>query len=67
MTDLDFVDTPTLPQTVALDGNHINTLQELLNAVNGIPGVFERVEAYMIAREIEDPKAELSALHDAVF
>lgn len=50
-----------------LDENHWNTLQELLNAVDKIPGVWERVEAYMIAREIEDPKIEMQALRDIAF
>ena len=61
--------TVTIPETKPpeLDENHWNTLQELLNAVNSIPGVWERVEAYMIARDIDDPKAEVQALHDIAF
>ena len=50
-----------------LDDNHWNTLQEMLNALNDLPGVFERVEAFMIGRGIESPKVEIEALHKIAF
>ena len=50
-----------------LDENHWSTLQELMNAVGEIPGVWERVEAYMIGRDIENPKAEMEALRKVAF
>jgi hypothetical protein len=50
-----------------MDDNHWNTLQELLNAVAELPGVFERVEAFMIGRGIEAPKVEIEALHKVAF
>lgn len=50
-----------------MDDNHWNTLQELLNAVADLPGVFDRVDAFMRGRGIEDPKAEMEALHKIAF
>ena len=50
-----------------LDDNHWNTLQEILNALSDLPGVFERVEAFMIGRGIESPKVEIEALHKIAF
>lgn len=53
-------------ETVTLDENMINTLQELLQAVSHLPGVFERVEAWLLARYIQDPRGEIEALRKAV-
>jgi len=50
-----------------LDENHWHTLQELLTAVSSLPGVYERIEAFMMGRGIADPKVELEALHDKAF
>ncbi len=50
-----------------MDDNHWNTLQELLTAVAELPGVFDKVDAYLRGRGIEDPKAEIEALHKIAF
>lgn len=50
-----------------MDDNHWNTLQELLNAVSSLPGVADKVDAFMRGRGIEDPKAEIEALHKIAF
>lgn len=47
-----------------MDDNHWNTLKNLLDAMTDLPGVAERVEAYMMGRGIEDPHAEIQALID---
>lgn len=50
-----------------MDENHWNTLQELLNAVNELPGVWDRVESFMMGRGIDNPKLEVEALHKIAF
>jgi len=55
------------PEIVTLDENQMNTVQEILNALAAMPEAFVRVEAYMRGRDIDDPKAEIEALHKAVF
>lgn len=49
------------------DENHLSMMQEILNAVIELPGVYERVEAFMIGRGIESPRAEITTLRDLVF
>lgn len=51
----------------ALDENHFETLQNLLDAINRLPGVFERVEAYMVGRGVESPKDEIEALYKVAY
>ena len=58
---------PHEPPAPEMDDNHWNTLQELLNALAHLPGVFERVDAFMRGRGIEDPKVEIEALHSIAF
>jgi len=43
------------------------TLQELLNALGDIPGVYDKVDAYMRGRGIGDPSAHLEALRAKTF
>lgn len=50
-----------------MDDNHWHTLQEILNAVAELPGVWERVEAFMIGRGIDAPKSEMDALRKVAF
>ena len=50
-----------------MDENHWNTLQEILNAIHGLSGVEDRIEAYMLGRGIEDPKLEIRALRNIAF
>lgn len=50
-----------------MDGNHWNTLQELLNAIGALPGVMDKIDAYMRGRDIEDPQAEIGALRKIAF
>lgn len=55
------------PDTATLDENQINTVQEILNAIRDLKGVYDRADAYLRGRGIEDPQAEIEALHKAVF
>lgn len=55
------------PLADTLDENHWNTLQELLNAVGALPGVMDKVDAYMRGRGIDDPVVELDALRSKAF
>lgn len=50
-----------------MDDNHWNTLQELLNAIGCLPGVMDKIDAYMRGRDIDDPQAEISALRKIAF
>ena len=50
-----------------MDDNHWNTLQEILNALGDLPGVNDRIDAYMRGRGIEDPEAEIDALRKIAF
>jgi len=50
-----------------MDDNHWNTLQEILNALGDLPGVNDRIDAYMRERGIEDPEAEIDALRKIAF
>ena len=50
-----------------MDDNHWNTLQEILNAIGCLPGVSERIDAYMRGRDIDDPEAEIRALRKIAF
>jgi len=50
-----------------MDDNHWNTLQELLNAIGCLPGVADKIDAYMRGRDIEDPEAEIRALRQIAF
>ena len=43
------------------------TLQELLNAMGDLHGVFERVEAFMRGRGIKDPATEIKTLRAIAF
>ncbi len=55
---------PAVPEP---DDNHWNTLQEILNAIGDLPGVMDRVEAYMRGRGIEDPQVEIAVLRNIAF
>lgn len=50
-----------------LDGNHVSTVQEILSAISDLPGVMEKIDAYMRGRGIEDPQAEIGELRSVVF
>jgi hypothetical protein len=50
-----------------MDENHWNTLQELLTAIGDLPGVMEKVDAYMRGRGIEDPQEEICELRRIAF
>jgi hypothetical protein len=50
-----------------MDDNHWNTLQELLTAIGCLPGVMDKIDAYMRGRDIEDPQAEIRALRQIAF
>lgn len=50
-----------------MDDNHWNTLQELLTAIGALPGVMDKIDAYMRGRDIEDPQAEIRALRQIAF
>lgn len=53
--------------TAEMDENHWNTLQEMLNAIGALPNVYERIDAYMRGRGIDDPDAEIRALRSIAF
>jgi hypothetical protein len=50
-----------------MDDNHWNTLQELLTAIGDLPGVMDKVDAYLRGRGIEDPQEEIRALRKIAF
>lgn len=50
-----------------MDDNHWSTLQELLTAIGDLPGVMDKVDAYMRGRGIEDPQAEIRDLRRIAF
>lgn len=54
-------------QDMQMDDNHWNTLQEILNAINSLDGVMDRIEAYMLGRGIENPESEIQALRKIAF
>ena len=55
------------PQETEMTDDHWSTLQELINAVFELPGVADRVDAYMRGRGIEDPPAVIEALRKIAF
>ena len=54
-------------ESAFLDANHMHTAQELLNAVYDLPGVPEKVDAWLRGRGLEDPQVEIDALRDQLF
>lgn len=50
-----------------MNDNHWNTLQELLTAIGALPGMMDKIDAYMRGRGIEDPRAEIGALRKIAF
>lgn len=46
---------------------HWSTVQELLNAMSDLPGLAERVDAYMRGRGIDDPAEDIARLRKAAF
>jgi hypothetical protein len=50
-----------------MDDNHWNTLQEILNAIGALPGVMDKIDAYMRGRDIDDPQSEIRALRQVAF
>jgi hypothetical protein len=53
--------------TVEMDDNHWSTLQELLTAIGDLPGVWDKIDAYMRGRGIENPDAEIRELRKIAF
>lgn len=53
--------------TQEMDDNHWNTLQELLTAIGYLPGVYDKIDAYMRGRGIDDPESEIRALRQIAF
>lgn len=47
--------------------DHWNTLQELLTAINALPGVRTQIEAYMMGRGLDDPGEDLRELQRIAF
>ncbi|MCK7474038.1 MAG: hypothetical protein MZV49_12105 [Rhodopseudomonas palustris] len=43
------IDMEERTSTQEMDGNHWNTLQELQNAIGDLPGVYDKIDAYMRA------------------
>lgn len=54
-------------ETVTLNENQVNTVQELLNAIGSLPSTWDRIESYLFGRGFDDPKAEVETLREAVF
>ena len=46
---------------------HMGTIQDMFNAVCELPGVAERVEAYMLGRGVENPREAMKALAGDIF
>jgi hypothetical protein len=53
--------------TTEMDENHLNTLQEILNAIGAMPDIEARIDAFMRGRGIDDPDAEIRALRMIAF
>lgn len=43
------------------------TIQTLLNAIDSLPGVRERVEAYMLGRGFDTPSDDIQEIHKIAF
>lgn len=50
-----------------MDDNHWSTLQSLLTAIGDLPGVMDKVDAYMRGQGVEDPQLEIRALRKIAF
>lgn len=50
-----------------MDDNHWSTLQELLTAIGDLPGVMDKIDAYMRGRGIDEPQEEIRALRKIAF
>lgn len=55
------------PDTVTLDEDHIHTIQELLTAVYDLPGVADKVDAWLRGRGFEDPQENIRDLRKQIF
>ena len=50
-----------------LGDDMVELLQEVSNAIGDLPGVWERVEAYLLGRGIEKPREQWDALRGLLF
>lgn len=51
------------PSTPEPTDNDWIVLQEVFHAISGIPTVWDRIEAYLIARSIENPREAIERWH----
>lgn len=52
---------------IEMDDNLRSTLQELLTAIGDLPGVMDKIDAYLRGRGVDDPQEEIRALRKIAF